>query len=256
MKIMRFDESSKPKPNYDSFFTLKDEEIEDLAVNFTDDGWKISIRKSWISEGTRTDQPTSVKSVPRYTITLTKPDRLCINSPERWDGSYYLDTKGTLRQFATFVSRLESYGSTYYHITNTRYVCEVHLPEVDTEIGFDWGQFQKELLKIVDKYESLWVDFDKTEHTSSHNHITLEFKKLHDLVEIQKNITEDSNNKNEYLELKSDMEECLKQYSDYVDYRISFVDSRWWKIKKKVGFMKVKEYEFTFYNIRIDIRRK
>jgi hypothetical protein len=255
MKIMRFDESSRSLPNYDSYFTLGNDEIEDLAVNFTDDGWEISIRKSWISDGKRTDQPTSIKSIPRYRITLTKPERLCIISPERWDGSYYLDTKETLRQFATFVTRLESYGSAYYYISNTRYVCEVHLPEVETEIGFDWGQFEEELEEIVDQYDNR--DFDKSDHTSSHNnYIHLEFKKRSDLVEIQKNITRDSDNKSDYMNLKSDMDEFLGQYSDYVDYRIYFTDSRTWKIKKKVGFMKTNEYEFTFYNIRIDIRRK
>lgn len=256
MRLKRFNESS----TFDKYFTIPLEEIEDVAIPLTDIGWTSTIRTGWISAGPqkRTQEPTSKKATPYYVITLQKGDDACSGDIRRWDGSYYLDTKDTLRAFTTFLSRLEKYGSIYYHISNRRYTCEIHLPEIEVEIGFDWSTFENDLNKIIRKIEKKGYFLET--HTSGYNtSIDLEFKipyRNDDITKISSEITQDSDNKEGLSKVKSEIESFLKPYSKEISYSVRFTEEHSMEITKKTGFMKKEKYKYTFYTIFFKIRRK
>ena len=271
--IKRFNESiggGAKKIDYSSYFTLTQEDLEDICLEMVDSGFEFSLRKRWISDGVRSKKPLKSKSIPIYDIYLKKGDDACSFDKNRWDGSYYLDEQSTLRMFTSILNRLESYGRVYYYISNTNYNICLYLDEVATEVGFDWYIFESGFSHWVSTIDTNYSNkseddlfylhdrFDLTEAFGGSSGFTYEFKTKLVKQQISKEILEadkDIDNREMYSELIELIKNKLSKYSKYIDFNIKFEDPKEYTFDKKRIF-KSKKLIYTFYTLNVSVKPK
>jgi hypothetical protein len=265
--IKRFNESV----NYNEYFTVSDDDIEDVCLEMIDSGFKFRIDKRWLSGGVKSKEPIKSKSIPIYEIDLWKEEENCSSDNNRWNGSYYLDEYSTLRIFTSVLNRLGSYGKCYYYISNNNYHIMLYLEEVHIETGFDWDIFEKEFTYWTSTIDTNYAEkeeddlfylhdkFSRTEAFGGSSLFTYEFKTrlvkqqiAHDILEADK----DMDNKEMYSELINLIKNKLSKYSKYVDFNIKFEEPKEYIFDKKRRFKRSKELIYIFYTLSVSIKPK
>lgn len=266
--IKKFNESIR-----EDVFKLTNEDIEDICLEMTDSGFNIRIIKTWINNGVRSKEPLKNKSIPAYEINLVKPEEKCSSDKNRRNG-YYLDELSTLKMFMSILNRLESYGNTYYYISDCRYHISLHLEEVETGTGFDFNIFNQELGTWFDtlrsNYSGLGSDplenlfylnnqFRYTEGFSGHKlcsyGITTKIDKQ-EITDILNKLEQNTDNKESYNDFINLFNKKISKYSKYIDFNIEYNLVKTYKYNKKTGVFSKKELEYSLYEIIFRIKQK
>ena len=251
-------------------FKLTDEDIEDICLEMIDSGFTVRISKIWMSDGIRSKEPLKSKSIPVYEIELDKPEEKYSNDKNRWNGSLFLDESPTLRMFMSILRRFESYGKTYYYIRNCQYHISLHLNEVETETGFDFSIFNKELGSWFDTLEHNYNNlednlfylnrqFKYSQGFSGSNQciygITTKINK-EEIIDILVESDKDSDNKGTYNDFIKLFNKKIDKYSKFIDINIEYNLINEFRFTKKTGVFRKKELIYSLYEINFKIKQK
>lgn len=212
MKIKKFNQLFEAFN--DSHFPISDEDIQDICMEMTDLGYKLTIEKKYINRGrdrSITEEPLTENASPIYEIELYK--RASENDEskptEYWNGGLYFQEHSIITTFDSIVNRFKKMFKDYkvlWHIRGDEYRIRIILNEIKTKTGFDSYEFSQ---RVNDWSQSIERPVVCEENFGNSDSKNLEFRRYYEKGEFQELL---DNSTETELNNKSDFNEVLRSF--------------------------------------------
>jgi hypothetical protein len=198
----------------DSHFIISDEDIQDICMEMTDLGYKLTIDKKYINRGkdrSITKEPLTENASPIYEVELYKQSSEENESKptEYWNGGLYFQEHNTINIFDSIVNRFKKMFKdlkVLWHIRGDEFRIRIILNEVKTKTGFDAYEFSQ---RVNDWTESFASPLKCTENFGNSSSKTIEFRRYYPKEELKELLSNTTETK---LNNKSDFDEVLRSF--------------------------------------------
>lgn len=212
---------------YDKYFTIPFEDIDDILLELTDMGYKVSIEKKFVNLNSNnpTSEPLSMRSYPIYDIDIEKEYK-DDDINYRYNGSYYYEEPDILSKFSSVVNKISKIlgAKVYATSSNNRYMIRIVLDQINIDkVGFDFYTFSEIFSNFI-KRSSAEYNIKIEDHWSGGNSIRVSLMSDKSKPEILKDFEKSDviDNKDKYNSIKEDITEFLEKYKSHITWKISF----------------------------------